>query len=316
MRTRDIVRKAWQMTQVHLRKLLVYGFVPAFFSIVISGLYFAYQYHAFKTSVLFSDNPDSDVLGAAKILWGLVSSHATLSIVTLVVLFFLGIGYIFIPAIFRGIMIQAVDKIRQYEPIKGSAEVGVRRFFPMFEFGILMGAFSITTLFTESSFVLRWWGEAVFFVALPILLFVAMVGLVLNFLFTYAEFYIVLERKPLIRAMMDSTILVVSNLRKTFLIFVLIVLISLRIVLNLVLVLLIPMLVVFLSSFFTSFLSSVIGWTVILILGLGIVGVSSYLLALFHIFTTSVWVLTFAFISGKEAEKIQDVDLDTGAASE
>jgi hypothetical protein len=190
-------------------------------------------------------------------------------------------------------------------------EIGVRRFFPMFEFGILMGAFSITTLFTESSFILRWWGENIFFLALPVLLFVAMVGLVLNFLFTYAEFYIVLEKKPIIRAFMDSTILVISNLRRTFLIFVLILLISVRIILNVILVLLIPMLIVFLSTYFTSFLSSTLGWSLIGVFGLLIVGVSSYLLALFHIFTTSVWVLTFAIISGKEKEKIHDVDLAT-----
>jgi len=310
MKSRDIVRKAWQITQVHLKKLIWYGIVPAFFSVIVSSVYLAYQYNAFKTSPFFSDaSAEHDVFGTAKTVWGVIIGHPTASITVLVIAIVCFLGYVITPPIFRGTLISAIMRIKNYKPIEGAVEVGVRHFFPMFEFTLLLGAFSITTLFTESSFILRWWGENIFFVTLPILLFIAMVGLIISFLFTYAEYYIILEDKRLLQSIMDSTILVISNLRKTFLIFVLILLISARIILNVILILIIPMLVVILGSYFSSVFWNVIGLILIGILGLGILCVSSYLLALFHVFTTAVWVLTFSFLADKEMPTLKDEDL-------
>jgi hypothetical protein len=309
MRSRDIVRKAWQITQVHLKKLIWYGVVPAFFSVVVSSVYLAYQYNAFKTSPFFSESTEHDVFGTAKTVWGVISGHPTASITVLVIAIVCSLGYVITPPIFRGTLINAIMRIKNYKPIEGSVECGVRHFFPMFEFALLVGAFSITTLFTESSFIVRWWGENIFFITLPILLFIAMVGLVISFLFTYSEYYIILEDKGLLRSIMDSTILVISNLRKTFLIFVLIILISARIILNVILILIIPMLVVILGSYFSSIFWNVVGLIFIGIIGLAILCVSSYLLGLFHIFTTAVWVLTFSFLADKEKLPIKDEDL-------
>ena len=193
-------------------------------------------------------------------------------------------------------------KIRKYESIEGSVEVGVRHFFPMFEFALLVGAFSVTTLFTESSFILRWWGENIFFIALPILLFIAMAGLIISFLFTYAEYFIVLKGHGITKSIMESSILVIANLKKTILVFVLMMLIGVRIVLNVLLVLLIPMMVVGVTSYLATVFLSTFGMIFIGLAGFGILIVSSYLMGLFHIFATAVWVLTFAALTEKGEE--------------
>ena len=187
MDVRDIVRKAWQITQVHLKKLIWYGFTPAFFGVIVSSVYLGYQYNAFKHSVLFEADAASNTIASVKTAWGLASLHPGVSITLIVIGIIVLLGYILTPPVFRGILIHALMKIRNYESIEGSVEVGVRHFFPMFEFALLTGSFSITTLFTESSFILRWWGESIFFVTLPILLFIAMAGLIISFLFTYCR---------------------------------------------------------------------------------------------------------------------------------
>jgi hypothetical protein len=314
MRSRDIVRKAWQITQVHLKKLIWYGIIPSFFTVIVSSVYLAYQYNAFKTSPFFSDSSEHDVIGTARTVWGVISSHPNTFIVLLVIGILCLIGYTILPPIFRGTMINAVMKIKKYEPIEGSVEVGVRHFFPMFEFALLVGSFGITTLFTEGSFILRWWGENVFFVALPILLFIAMVGLIINFLFTYAEYFIIFEDKKLIRSLMESTILVISNLRKTFLMFILVLLISARVIINVLLILLIPMLVVVLSSYFASVFWGTVSLIIIGVFGLAVVMVSSYLLGLFHVFTTAVWVITFSVLTDKVTHTIHEPDKKTEIA--
>ncbi len=302
MNVRDIVRKAWQMTQVHLKKLIWYGFTPAFFSTVVSSSYLAYQYNAFRTSAAFGTH-ETNTLDMVRLIWDMAASHKGLSIVLIILAVLFFAGYTLTPPVFKGALISALHKIKNYESIEGSFEVGVRHFFVLFEFGVVTGAFSITTLFTESSFILRWWGENVFFIILPILLFIAMAGLIINFLFTYSEYYIVLEGRGLMKSMTESSVLVIGNLRKTFLVFILMLLIGARIILNVLLVLLIPMLVVFLTTYLASIFLSTFGLVMIGIFALIVLMVSAYLLGIFQIFATAVWVLTFSQLTEKSVEK-------------
>jgi hypothetical protein len=150
----------------------------------------------------------------------------------------------------------------------------------------------------------------VFFVALPILLFIAMAGLIINFLFTYAEYFIVLEDRRLMKALMESSVLVISNLRKTFLVFVLMMLIGARVILNVILVLLIPMLVIALTSYLATVFLTTVGMIFIAVTGFAVLAISSYLMGLFNVFATAVWVLTFAELSetAKASKGESDVD--------
>lgn len=304
MNVRDIVRKAWQITQVHLKKLFWYGFTPSFFTVVVSSVYLTYQYNAFKHSSLFgTELAPGEYAGLAAKVWELASSHSGVSIFLIILSVLIFIGYMLTPPTFRGTLICALMRIKNYESIDGSFEVGVRRFFPMFEFGLLMGSFSVTTLFTESSFVARWWGLNILFLVLPFLLFVAAAGLVVSFLFTYTEFFIVLQNRGITKSIMESTILVIANLRKTFLVFVLMLLIGVRIILNVVLVLLIPMLLAIVMTYFATTYFSVIGIILVGLVALAVLIVSSYLFGLFHIFATAVWVLTFCELTEKKEVK-------------
>jgi len=308
MTVRDIVRKAWQVTQVHLKKLIWYGAVPAFFSTLVSSVYLAYQYHAFQTSSLFTGK-DPDFGETLDVAWRMVSTYPKVSILLLVASAVVFAGYTILPPIFHAALINALVRIKNYEPISGSFEIGLRRFFPMFEFGIISGSFSIITVFTESSFILRWWGQNVFFFILPILLFIGMVGLVASFLFTYAEFFIVVDNKRVIKSIGESVILVISNLRKTILVFILMLLISARIVLNVILVLLIPMGVVALGGYLASVFISTVGMVLISIFSVAALMVTSYLMGLFNVFSTAVWVYTFVLLAHREKAPIKDVDL-------
>lgn len=316
MNVRDIVRKAWQVTQVHLKKLIWYGAVPAFFSTIVSSVYLAYQYNAFKHSVLFSQQSGAGLFKDAKVVWSLVTAYPKLTIFFVVLGILIFLGYTLTPPIFRGTLIQALMRIKKYEPITGSLEIGIRRFFPMFEFALITGSFSIITLFTESSFVLRWWGENIFFIILPILLFIAAVGLIFSFLLAYSEYFIVLEDKGLIKSMMESVVLVIANLRKTFLIFMLILLIGARVILNVILILFIPLGVVLLGGYFATTFLHIVGIVIISILGLAVLLVASYLMGLFNVFSTAVWVFTYVVLVEKSRPHLKDEDLGGGKTEE
>ena len=308
MNVRDIVRKAWQVTQVHLKKLIWYGSVPAFFTVVVSSTYIAYQYNAFRRSALFTGT-DQNFITDLETVWELVTSYPKFTVFIVVLGILMLLGYILVPPIFRATLIHALMRIKNYESIEGSVEVGVRRFFPMFEFAIITGSFSIITLFSEASFILRWWGENMFFLALPVLLFIAMVGLIASFIFTYTEFFIVIEDKRLIESIKESVIMVTANLRKTILVFILMLLIGARIILNVILVLFIPMGIIVATSYFATIFLNTIGLVIIGIFSLTILLIASYLMGLFNVFATAVWVLTFAVLTEKAQPAITDTDL-------
>ncbi|MBI5412113.1 hypothetical protein HZA43_02955 [Candidatus Peregrinibacteria bacterium] len=293
MDTRNTVRKAWQITQVYLKKLIWYGAVPSFFSILVSSAYLAYQYNAFQHSKLLNPEENSNILGTIQTLFDLIKQYPALSVSLVITAVIVFLCYTLLPPIFNGILIAAITRINDYQELEGVTEIGVRRFFPMFEFRLMMGSFSVITLFTESSFVLRWWGESIFFVILPFLLFVSFVGFILSILFTYSDFYIVLHNKPLIKSISGSCVLVLANLRHTLLISILVVLIGIRAILNVLLVLMIPMLIVVLTSYFATIQLAVVGIILSVIIGLSLSILAAYLLGLFHVFTTTVWVLTF-----------------------
>ncbi|QQR83234.1 hypothetical protein IPJ72_05540 [Candidatus Peregrinibacteria bacterium] len=297
---KDIVSKAWRVTQQHLKSLIWYGSVPAFFTVLVSSVYIGYQYNAFRHSALFGNQSETDLVAEISRIWELVKHHPKLTLALVVVALIVFVGYVLSPPVFRGTLIYALNQIEKEESIEGSFQFGVRQFFPLFEFGVVTGSFSIVTLFSESSFILRWWGENIFFVALPILLFIAMVGLIASFLFTYAEYFIVLKGLGLIESIKESALLVIGNLKKTILVFVLMLLIGARVIVNVLLVLFIPMGLIVVTSYFATIFFTTAGFIIIGIFSILVLLVAAYLMGLFNIFTTAVWVFAFNMLTEHE----------------
>ncbi len=292
MNVRRIVGQGLQMTNEHFKKLIWYAFIPAFLGVVISSAYLTYQYYTLINSPLFSTE-QRDIWAIYDLFKDIFADRLVI-LVTLVILAILVVlGNILLKPIFNGTLINALMRLERGHSIDGSVEVGIRKFFPLFEFGILTSAFSITALFTQSFFILKLWGQNALFFILPILLFVAMAGLMINFFFVYSEYYIVLEDKKLIKSLVESFYLVIGNLRKTILVLLLMILIGARAILNALFFLLIPMLVIFLTSYFETFFLSMIGIVLMAVIILVVLVASAYLLGFFQIFATAVWVLTF-----------------------
>lgn len=308
MNIKDIVRKAWQATQIHLKKLIWLGAIPAFFGTVVSSVYMGYQLKILRDSALSGPVESIDFLDDVSRIIGLVIEHPGLATTFIIISIFILAGNFLLPPIFRGTLIHSLMRVREYKPMSGSLEIGIRRFFPMFEFSLLTGSFSIITVFSQSIFILRWWGQNVFFISLPILLFVALVGLIASFLFTYSEYYIVLQNKRLIESISESSVLVLANFKKTVLIFILMILIAARAILNVILILLIPLIVVLLTGYFAASLVSTLGIVILASVSLSILALSSYLLGFFNVFATAVWVFSFCELVKKNTVKPVPID--------
>ena len=88
-------------------------------------------------------------------------------------------------------------------------------------------------------------------------------------------------------------------------------------ILNVVLILFIPLGVVLLSGYLASTFLQTVGIIIVSILGLVVILTTSYLMGLFNIFTTAVWVLTYSVLTEKGYhEKIKDSDIGGGELKE
>ena len=302
MRISEIIRTAWKMVN-HTKGLVWFGVGPAIFTTTVGIGYIFYQILAFEASPFFG-NKHFDFERIASLVLDFVHAHHFIVVILIAIGIFGAIGYFLMPPFCQSAIIGLVSSIFKGKEVRGSdgIAIGVHYFFKMFELQALISAFSFLEIFTASSLILRKLGvESWLFVLIGFLFFV---GIIFSFLFIYAQNFIVLENRDLIPAFTGSAKLVISNFRKTFLMWLLILLISIRVIINVVLIFFVPALVAFLANFFVSTVALTIG--IILAIGVGIIvlGLAAYLSGVLHVFTTAAWTLTFLTIDHHRAEKL------------
>jgi hypothetical protein len=137
-----------------------------------------------------------------------------------------------------------------------------------------------------------------------IFLLAIIVGLGVTLLFTYAEFYIVIDKEGVVSSMLKSSGLVIRQWHHTLFMLLLMSIIILRVILNLLVALVIPALVIAPFLIFTSMTFTIIGVVVGSILALVALYFTSYFLGIFHMFVTGVWTFTFLELTASEQNDI------------
>lgn len=303
MKSSEVIRIAWQITN-STKGLLWFGVIPAIFSTLVGIGYIAYQFLAFQVSPFFGDK-HFDFTRIESLVLGFAGQHHGISIFVIVLSIIVGILYFLLPPFCEGGIIGLVSAIwkekEDVRPGDGMA-IGAQNFLKMFEFRLAVGAFSFLEFLTIVSMTVRKLGFTPWLLTLLSFLFVA--SFIMSFLFIYTPNFVVLEKRSLISAFGGSAKLVVSNLRKTFLMWLLILLISIRVVINVVLVFLIPLLVAFVTNFFVSTIALTIGIVLAFFVGFLVILLAAYLAGILHVFTVTAWTLTFLNLDHNRAEKL------------
>jgi len=303
MKSSEVIRTAWHLTN-STKGLLWFGVIPAFFSTLVGIGYIAYQFFAFEISPFFGAK-HFDFTKIESLALNFAGNHHGLSILIIVIAAIIGILYFLLPPFCEGGIIGLVSAIwkkkEEVRPGDGMA-IGAQNFLKMFEFKLAIGAFSFIEFLTIFSMTVRKLGFTPWLLTLLGFLFVA--SFIMSFLFIYTPNFIVLEKRNLIHSFGGSAKLVVSNLRKTFLMWLLILLISIRVVINVVLVFLIPLLVAFVANFFVSTIALTIGIILAAFVGFLVILLAAYLAGILHVFTVTAWTLTFLELDHNRAEKL------------
>jgi hypothetical protein len=318
MQYRAIISEAWSLTQSNKRLIWAFAFVPAILSTLVGVVYAGYQVAAFWTSPYINPDISEDkhaLRFIATIVLDLLRAMPGLTVLLLVICAIVVLAYLMVPVFTQGALIQTLARLRAGQEISIAEGVsfGFSRFLQLFEYHLLVRTFSFFSLLTEMFFAYRNLGPTAFEFFGWIFLLVISVGLLLTLLFTYSEYYIVIDKEGVMTSILKSCGLVMRQWHHTLFMLFLMAVIVVRLAINVLAALLLPLLVVAPLFIFTSLTLAKIGVAVGAVLALVGLYFISYFLGVFHVFTTGVWTFTFLELTAKEKN---DIDLHTAAVKQ
>lgn len=304
MEYRKIIQDSWEFAQDHRAIMLLYAFLPAVLNAIFTFSFIFYQYFSLKHSANLnsgeSDFFETVMTFAKTILEAYPEAIMPLGIIVIAYL----IAYTFIPVLSKGAIVQLAARIRNNQTPKLLSGIGYgfRSFLPLFGFNIFLNIFSLSTIFGYFLMVFRNFSIETTKLFIPIFVILFIVGLIMSFLFAFAENFIVIDDKPIDNSVLASSKLVLEHWTETIFVLILMGLIALRIVLNMLLIFLIPFGISVAISFFATINIANLGYFLtagLVLIALYIIG---YIGGTFTLFANAVWTFTFLELTGSKSK--------------
>ncbi|QFR39694.1 hypothetical protein A9Q91_05740 [Candidatus Gracilibacteria bacterium 28_42_T64] len=294
----NIIIPAWNIVKndSNLKKFYL---LPGILSIIFLSALLVYQ--SIYTYVEIIGKKEETLI----IILNFFHSDYLFEVVIIAVIFL--IFYFLLSPIYEGGLIKYIqDKNTKNELNNSDAFlVGLYNFFPLFEYNNLFSEFKFISVLNGYLFIVRFVGieyiQNISYVFLVIFFF----SIILNVLFAYSKYIIILEEKKVFESIGESSKIAMMNLSTTIRLYFLMFFLNIRVIINFILFLSFPLLAVVLIGVVTSKIFLLVAITILVVIFIGLIGVLGYLTAVLDIFKTSLWY--FAYKAGKEKmEKIKD----------
>ncbi len=314
---REIIRDAWSFTQNNKKLIMVYAFIPALLGTLAGILYLIYQYYAVISSPLVENWESSFTIMFVSNVLQVLRDNLSWSWPIIIAVIIIVVAYLLIPSFCEGAIIQLIARKRNKQDIRtrDGIKYGMLSFLPLFEYSWVTRTFSLVSMISWTSFVGRNLGWNALEAFLPLAIFMAIVGAILTVIFTYSEFFIVIDDCGVIEAISKSSVLVVTHLEETLLLSILMLIISLRIIIQIVFVLLIPAVVAVIIYYVTSAAVPLLAFIIGGVIGALLLYLAAYLNSIIHVFAASVWTYTFLELTHDDyvsAREEPEVDFNGG----
>lgn len=303
LKAREIIGEAWEFTQSNKKLILWYAFLPSLLTTLVGIVYVAYQYVFLINSPAFGVE-EGFLLRFVSSVVALIQSNFSSTLPFLIAAAVIVVLYILIPSLCEGAIIQLIARKRNRQKIRtrDGLRYGIMSFLPLFEYSWLTRTFSIFSIVTWSTFLIRGLGWEGFQTFSPLLILLALVGIVMTLFFTYTEFFIVIDDRRVIESITKSSVLVITHLEETILLSILMLIISLRIVIQILFVLLIPAVMITIAYVLASSTLPTFALGLAAIVGLVLLYIAAYLSATIHVFAASVWTFTFLDLTAQKSD--------------
>lgn len=306
MNYRQTIAEAWEYTREHKRIMWWFSFIPSLLTTLVGIFYLVYQFYAFKRSRFFDNAEHSFLSEFIGQMYRFLSTHDSLWIPAVIVTAIVLLLYAFLPTICQGALINTIARHKRGEPTRVSLglSLGLLAFLPLLEYHLLIKTFSTISLLTEAGFAARNLDAGTFNLLIPVFILVLIIGFILTLFFTYAEFYIIIDKKNILRAMISSTKLVLMSWKHTFLVAILMIIIGVRVIINIVAVLLVPLLLFVSAGLVATVTFAKLGLIIGIIMSIAALIATSYFTGIINLFANTVW--TFTFLALREEKDIKD----------
>lgn len=300
MNYRQVIKDSWEFTQENKRLIIWYGFLPALLTTLVGVGYVLYQIVATYKSPAFSPKMEkSFLLEIFEVCLEFIKANPQLGITLAIVAVVVGLLYLFIPTICQGGLIQIIARMQNQQKVRiwDGLTWGLLVFLPLFEYHLLIKGFSFFAFVTEATFIVRNLGLGWFQALIIPIVFFMIISFILLLLFTYTEYFIVVDHEKVFKGILKSARLVLLHWQETFLLLILMLIITLRIIFNVVLALLLPAIIILPAWYLTtvSVLNVAIG--VGIVIGILALSFAAYLGGILEVFATTVWVKTFLHLT-------------------
>ncbi len=170
-------------------------------------------------------------------------------------------------------------------------------FLPIFEYNNIFSEFKIISILNGYLFTIRFlWIE---YIAIISYIFIVLLffSFILNILFTYSKYVIVLDNKWVFESIWISSKIAILNLRRTTKLYFFMLLLNLRVIFNFMIFLSFPIIMVIVLWLITSKIFLFVAITILSTLFIALILVLSYITSVLEVFKTSIWY--FAYMEWK-----------------
>lgn len=306
---KKIIVDSWIYTQNNKKLILWFGFIPSLLTTTVNIYLIAYQIFAFKKSYIFGDDEGSALEEVVFFMWDFIKTHLNWTVPLIIIAAIFGVLYFLFPTLAKASSLQVIARNRngQEAGVGTGLKYGIMSFLQLFEYHLLIGTFSFFSLLIEMSFVVRNLGPVIFKLMLPVFFIFIIISFALTLLFTYADFFIVIDGKGVFESMKASGKLVILSWKHTVLITILMLLIGVRVFIQAIMVFAIPALIIVITGYIATITLPVTGLLIGGIVGIVALFFASYLNGVIDIFSYTVWTYTFLALTSEKHVSAREV---------
>lgn len=205
------------------------------------------------------------------------------------------ITYFILTPIFEWWLIKYIDFKNKWDPIWSSEAFWqwLYKFLPLFEYNNIFSEFKIISILNFYLFSIRFiWIEFIKIINYTFII-VLIIWIILNILFVYSKYSIVLNNKNVFEAIWESSKIAILNLKKTTKLYFLIFFLNLRVVINFIIFLFFPIMIFIVIWLITTKFLLLIAITILWIIFISLILAIWYLTAVLEVFKTSIWYYAY-----------------------
>lgn len=298
---KDIIQKAWDIIHED-HKIKKFYFFPWLISIIFLTLILVYQ--TIYTYVEIFHQEDK----ALRVILSIFHSGYLTQILVGFGIFLL--LYTILTPLYEGTLISYIAKKEHPEndvSISDSFWRGLYVFLPLFEYGNIFSQFKFMSMINIYLFCLRFLGlEYIFYLTIAFL-FLLLIGTIVNILFAYARFEIVLNHKKALDSISESIKISILSIGTTSRLYFYMFLVNIRIIINFFVFLFFPFFIATAITYITTKVFLIITVIILSIIFFALILILWYLWGVFEILKTSIRY--FAYVEGKK--KLAETHADT-----